>query len=99
MTDLAAVPELPFVHILFLVTGQTTGRCLVFIQMAFVATLASHRPMGVAQDVFRVAVMIEHTMFPALGDVARFTPVPILPFVHIASLVAGEAGCRGFAFG
>ena len=54
--------------------------------------------MCVAQDVFRVSVMIEHTMFPALGDVARFTLVPILPFVHIVFLVAGEAGCRGFTF-
>lgn len=98
MADLAAVPELTFVHILFFVTGRTTGRCLVFIQMALVAALASHRPMCVAQDVFRVAVMIEHTMFPALGDVARFTPVPILPFVHVVFLVAGKTGCRGFTF-
>jgi len=98
MTDLAAIPELTFVDILFLVTGQTTGRCLVLIQMALVATLASHRPMCVAQNVFCVAVMLEHTMLPALGDVARLAPVPILSFMHIVFLVAGEAGCRGFAF-
>lgn len=98
MTFLAAIPELALVNIVFAVTGLATFRCLILIQVALVTTLALYRLMFVAQDVFRVAIMIERTMFPALGDVARLTLVPILSLVQIVFFVAGNTGCRGCVF-
>lgn len=59
------------------------------------AAVAFDRLVFLLQEVFCVAIVIEHAMLPALRNVAGFALVAIQPFVDIPFLVAGNTPRRG----
>ena len=99
VTSFALFPEVPFVFVVFLVTGVAGRRSLLFVEVAFVTALTLGGRMFALEQVLGVAIVIENDRLPNRFHVTGLALRTKVPLVFVVLLVAGNTGCRGFFTG
>ena len=91
VTFLAFRPEVGSMDIVFLMTVVAVGRCLVFIERAFVAPVALCLPVVTLQQIRGITIMLEEQEFPVPFCVTARTPTGKLPLMLVVFLMTGVA--------
>lgn len=94
VTTLALNSKIPFVFVIFLVTGQTIGLQLILEQIALVAAGTLYFAVLPAQRVFGFLAVIEDDFFPLFFNVAGLTLGTKAALVFVVFLMARIALCR-----
>jgi len=91
VTFLALRPEVGSMDVVFLMTGVAVGGCLVFVERAFVASLALCLPVVALQQIRGITIMLEEQELPVPFSVTARTPNGKLPLMLVVLLMTGVA--------
>jgi hypothetical protein len=91
VTFLTLCPIVGSVNVIFLVTGIAVGRCLIFVQRAFMAAVAFRLPVVALQWISRSTIMLKEQDFPVPFGVTALALLAVTALMLIVLLVAGVA--------
>lgn len=89
---LAFLSFLPFVRVVFLMTGDAGGGQLLLVQVPFMATGACERGVFALERILGVAIMVERNRLPALF---QMTDPTLWPIVALMAIILRMASCAG----